>query len=169
MGTNLAEALANIDELARLEKYQQALEQLGALAKQYPGNAWIWRSRAYIASRQGNTSVAISEISFAIELQDTEPDFYYTRGILQFQNGAFKACISDFTNVLKLCDVHSSNYYREGAFFFRADAYSRLGEFDKARADCLFVKDGMQTWTDGLRSKDDILKECSQSLAMSRK
>jgi len=89
-----------------------------------------------------------------------EPDFFYTRGRLLFEETRYRDAVSDFTKVIELCDYHSSDYYRGGAHIFRADAYVRLKEFDKAKADCKHVKDDKPIWTDKLRTRADILADC---------
>jgi tetratricopeptide (TPR) repeat protein len=162
MSGYLKAELAQIDELVRAEKYSIALDRVEELTAQHPQEASIWRTRAYVNAHQGNTEDAIEDVSKAIEICDEEPDFYYTRGILFFRTARYQQAISDFTAVIKLCDCHGSDYYREGAHFFRADAYLRLNEFTKAREDCGYVRDGFQTWTDSLVSKDAILEKCGR-------
>jgi len=160
MNAIIKSALSEIDELARTERYDEALRRVQQLTAEHPSEPWIWRTRGYVNSRQGNTQAAIADLSRAIAMQGIEPDFYYTRGILFFQERSFKKAVMDFTKVIELCDHHRSDYYREGAYFFRADAFVRLREFEKAKSDCRHVKDGMRTWTDQLRTKEGILKEC---------
>jgi tetratricopeptide (TPR) repeat protein len=160
METTLKSKLDAIDDLARKDDYGEALRRVDQLIEEHPAEPWTWRTRAYINSRQGNVDAAIADMSQAIEKGEKEPDFFYTRGILCFEEGRYKEAVSDFTKVIELCDLHGSDYYREGAYFFRADAHVRLGEFAKAKADCGRVKDDMRTWTDKLRTKSDILGDC---------
>ena len=160
MNKYLKAELKRIDDLVETEQYANALIRVEELAGQYPNEASIWRTRAYINSHQGNVEAAIIDVSKAIEMCNVEPDYYYTRGILYFKIAEYKNAISDFTEVIRLCDLHDSNYYREGAYFFRADAYIRLQKYANARADCEHVRDGFRTWTDSLRTKESILAEC---------
>jgi tetratricopeptide (TPR) repeat protein len=161
MTTNVKQQLQEIDGLVKKESYGEASLLIEQLLELHPHEGWIWRKRAYINSHQGNLEAAIKDLSKAISICQIEPDFFYTRGILFFQDGRFRDAVADFTRVIELCDLLDSNYYREGAYFFRADSYVRLKEFKKARADCTRIRDGMSTWTDQLRSKAEILSECA--------
>lgn len=160
MDTVIKKVLNEIDALARGEEYAEALRRVDELAKYCPSEPWIWRTRAYINSRQGNIEGAILDLSQAIAKRESEPDFFYTRGILFFEGGNYPEAVADFTRVIELCDYHKSDYYREGAYFFRADAHVRLQEFEKAKGDCQHVPDGTRIWTDSLRTKAEILAEC---------
>ncbi len=160
MNSSCKIALAEIDAMVRNEKYEEALDRVDELARMYPDEASIWRTRAYAKSRQGDLSAAILDVTKAIGICNIEPDYFFTRGILLFKQGNYSDAVEDFTRVLELCDLHSSDYYREGAHFCRADSFLRLGEWEKATADCARVKDGMRAWTDRLRTKEEMEGEC---------
>ncbi|HEX4265611.1 MAG TPA: hypothetical protein VH597_14840 [Verrucomicrobiae bacterium] len=157
----LKHELQKIENLARDENYNEAWQLLERMTAENSQEYRVWTTHAYVHSRQGETEIAIEDLSKAISLCDKEPDPFYTRGILFFQRGSYRDAISDFTSVIKLCDYHKSDYYREGAYFFRADSYVKVGEFEKARSDCAHIASGMRTWTDKLKTKEDILSECS--------
>ena len=163
MNAPLRNQLSEIDDLTRADNCDEALRRLDLLAESHPGEAWIWRSRSYANSRRGEIQSALKDLAKAIEKCDQEPDFFYTRGILLFQEGRFREAVPDFTRVIELCALLGSNYYREGAYLFRADAHLRLRAYDKARADCRHVSDAMRTWTDRLRTKSEILAECAEA------
>jgi tetratricopeptide (TPR) repeat protein len=163
MNANLKSKLQAISELARKEDYLEAIRRVDQLIMEYPAEPWTWKTRAYVNSRQGNENAAIADLTNAIERSDKEPDFYYSRGVIMFQEGRYREAVEDFTRVIYLSDLHEFLYYREEAYFFRADSYVRLKEFARAKDDCLHVRDGMRTWTDGLRTKADILADCAAS------
>src|SRR6267143_1063798 len=122
----------------------------------------VGRKSACVNSHRAHNEAAITDVSKAIAICDKEPDYFYTRGILFFGEGNYRDAVADFTKVIELCDYHKSDYYREEAYFFRADAHVRLKEFERAKADCHYVRDGIRTWTDRLRTKTEILAECQQ-------
>jgi tetratricopeptide (TPR) repeat protein len=159
----LRQNLKTIEKLAQSDNYSEAWSRLEILVSNNPKEeALIWRTRAYIHSREGDDKAAISDLDRSIFIFEKEPHPYYTRGIIYFQIGQFKNAVCDFSKVIELCDYYKSDYYRESAYFLRADAYVRLEDFEKAIADCAHVSDDFQTWTDKIRTKNDILAECKK-------
>jgi tetratricopeptide (TPR) repeat protein len=152
--------LREIERLARMERYQEALLRIDALAASHPNQPTVWAARGYVNGRQGDLSAAVSDLTRCISLRENEPNDFFTRGRFLFRAGKYNEAISDFSRVLQLCDSYNSDYYRQAAYFFRADAYVRLKEHDKARADCRNVVDRGPIWTDKLRTVDEILDEC---------
>ena len=157
-------ALDEVKTLALAEKYEEAIRRVDELVINYPNNPLIWRKRAYVNSLLGHIEAAIADVSRAISMCDIEPDFFFTRGTLFFGKKSYKDAVSDFTKVIWLCDYHKSDYYRGMAYFYRADAYFRLKEFENAKADCQHLEDGMRGWTDMVRTKEDILTDCQREV-----
>jgi len=158
---NQIDEMRGIRDLADIGNYEEALRLLDELAVRYPREAKIWVERAAINGRQKDIGATIADWTKAIELCDKEPHYFYMRGIEFFALSQYRSAISDFTKVIELCDFYNSDYYKGPAYFFRADAHLRLGCFEQARSDCMHVRDDMRTWTDKLRTKADILAECS--------
>jgi tetratricopeptide (TPR) repeat protein len=152
--------LKEIEKLARMERYHEALRRADALAVSNPDEPEVWATRGYVVGREGELSAAISDLSKCVALRGDEAKDFFARGRYLFKAGRYEEAVSDFTRVLELCDKYNSDYDRQAAYFFRADAYVRLGEYDKARADCHRVTDKGQLWTDKLRTIDEILAEC---------
>jgi tetratricopeptide (TPR) repeat protein len=155
----MKEKLEQITELAKREDYPTALALIDKLTAEFPNEAKVWTTKAFVNGHKGDLTAAVDDWTKAIKLVE-EPHYVYMRGIELFKLRKYKEAVSDFTRVIELCDFYKSDYYREGAYFFRADAYVRLKQFEKARADCLHVNDDMRTWTDKLRTKTEILAEC---------
>jgi tetratricopeptide (TPR) repeat protein len=153
--------LQEVKDLIQVDNNTKALELLDALSVRYPHEARIWVLRASLSGSQRDRERAIADWTKVIELCDKEPHYFYMRGIELFGLGQYRNAIPDFTQVIALCDVYDSDYYRGPAYFFRADAHLRLGEIEEAKSDCLHVRDDMSTWTDKIRTKADILAECS--------
>jgi tetratricopeptide (TPR) repeat protein len=155
------EELKKVETMARTDRYEDALRRLDKLAVAFPVEVEIWATRAYVNGRQGERAAAIADWTKAIGLCDKEPHYFYMRGSNYFRLGQFRKAVSDFTKVIELCDFYNSDYYREPAYFFRADAHVRLKEFEKAKADCMHLRDELPKWTDKLRTKAEIITECS--------
>lgn len=156
----MQEALKKIDDLAKDEDYSTALVEIQKLLEVHPNEAKIWATRAYVNGRKGDKVAAINDWTNAIKIVE-EPHYVYIRGIDFFCLGKYQEAVVDFTRVIELCDFYKSDYYRMPAYFFRADSYQRLQEYDKARSDLGHVDDEFTTWTDRLRNKKDILADCT--------
>jgi tetratricopeptide (TPR) repeat protein len=139
---NLRTTFGEIDALARAEDYGEALRRIEVLAESHPGEPWVWSKRAFINVQQGENQTAIADLTKAISICGLEPAFFFKRGRFFFDEGKYREAVSDLTKVIELCDYHNSDYYRESAYFRRADAYVRIGEFDKARAIAIMLKLG---------------------------
>lgn len=159
--SNISLELERASDMARAGNYEEAFLLLDMLVRGNAQHADTWAVRAFVNAHQGNRAAAIVDWSKAIALYE-EPHYFYMRGTNLFQLGEFREAIADFTRVIQLCDVYKSDYYRGPAYFFRADAHLRLMEFDEAESDCTHVRDDMQTWTDRLRTKAEILAGCAQ-------
>jgi tetratricopeptide (TPR) repeat protein len=160
MCDNIQTKLHEIEKLARLENYERALVLIDQLAAAYPDKPEIWSTRAYVNSLSGNLNLAIVDMSKCINLRGNEPNDFFTRGRFLFKVGRYDEAILDFTVVLQLCDLHNSDYYRQAAYFFRADSYVRLNQYEKAKDDCKHIIDTGPLWTDKLRTVDQMLDEC---------
>ncbi len=135
--------------------------RMDEVAASYPEVAAIWTLRAHFHSQQSNSAAAVADWSKAISICNKEPHYYYMRGIALFRMSEYDRAVLDFTTVIEFCDLHQSDYYREPAYFFRADALVRIRRYEEAKSDCQHISDSMTTWTDKLRTKADILRECS--------
>lgn len=160
MRDELNSELKQIERLARAEKYEEPLRLADTLVASHPEDPGVWSTRGYINGRHGDVPAAISDLSKCVELRGNDPDDFFTRGRLLFKAGRYEEAVWDFTRVVQLCDAYESDYYRQAAYFFRADACVRLGQYEKARADCRRVTDRGPVWTDKLRTIDEILDEC---------
>jgi tetratricopeptide (TPR) repeat protein len=169
MSKTLRAKFHEIEEQAVAGDYTAALRRLDELTREFPSEYLVWATRAYLNGRRGARDEAIADWSKAIALCNTEPHCFYMRGIDLFALRKYAEAASDFTRVIELCDLHESDYYREGAHFFRADTYVRLGEYEKARLECLKVSDQFRTWTDGIRCKADLLAQCPDPEAQNGK
>jgi tetratricopeptide (TPR) repeat protein len=159
---SLVRELELIKRFARQDNYAEAIQRLDETEEAFPNEVRVLITRAYVNGRKGAREEAVANWTKAIALCDKEPHYFYSRGIEFFRLGRFRDAIADFTRVIELCDFYRSDYYRADAYFFRADAHLRLGEIEQVKSDCAYLRDDMQTWTDRIRTKAEILAECGQ-------
>jgi tetratricopeptide (TPR) repeat protein len=162
MSHSIEHQLAEIESLIKKGE-TNAIRRFDDLAAKYPKEPAIRIAQAHALTGQRDFASAAMAWSHAIAISDNEPHYYYMRGIALFHSGKLLDSVEDFSKVIDLCEQHAWNYYREPAYFFRADAYVKLREFEKACSDCTHVSDGMRTWTDKLKCKADILAECERT------
>jgi tetratricopeptide (TPR) repeat protein len=159
--STFTESLATIDKLLDEKQYAIALSKIDSLISNYPEKSEIWRKRACLNEMRRQREAAVEDLTRAILLNPMEPDYYYTRGRIRCKLQHYEEAVADFTRTLDLCDHYKSDYYRAPAHFFRAETYVRLKKYDQARADCEHVPNGFKTWIDRMKSKEQILAECS--------
>jgi tetratricopeptide (TPR) repeat protein len=159
MSTEIDKLLESVGEKIEAKEYEHAVKMLDDFASRQGFNAEILRQRGHVNALCKNFNAAVVDLSRAIDLNEMEPDYFYTRGRYLVRLANYREAVKDFSRVLELCDYYKSDYYRVPAHFFRADAYLKLGQFESALEDCKYIPDDFQTWTDQLRSKRDILGE----------
>ncbi len=156
-----SEKLGKIDELVESRNIEAALELADELVDENPHEPEAWAKRAFVNAMQVRHSDAIHDISQAISLSNSEPEYFYFRGRQYLAAKDYNRAISDFTRTLELCESWDSEYYKEPAHFMRAEAYVKLKRYDDARNDCRHISDDFVVFIDSPRSKKDILDECN--------
>lgn len=146
----------------RYDEAVSALEKLTTEVGNCPEAAPIWASLAYVHKRKGDIHQALQHISTAISLLDKEPAHFFKRGRYLFELGRYVESEADFTKVLQLCDQYQSDYYRSAAHFARADARLKQRKYTEAMEDLNHIPDDDAMWTDHLRTKAEMLAECSR-------
>lgn len=160
MKRNVDVELQRAKDLIGSRKFKDALKCLDDLAASNASEHKVWAVRAHANAQQGDFQAAHSDWSRAISLHGDEPHYLYMRGIELFKVARYREAVEDFTRVIDLCSRYRSSYYLEPAYFFRADAFARLKEFERARSDCEQIASEVRIWTDQLRTKADILALC---------
>ena len=160
MDHSLKTELQKAKDLAKCERSKEALLLLDRLAAQYPHDAWVPATRAYVLGREGDTEGAIRKWSDAIALCALEPHFFFIRGIELLKAGKFHDSVADFTKAINLSEEYESTYYKLPAYLCRADANARLRNFIEARRDCESISSDLRLWTDHLITKEEVLSRC---------
>jgi len=147
-------------ELARRNDPDNAMDLANDLIERYPKEAKVWSLRGYMHGRLGNHSGAVSDLTRAIEINDNDPYLFFSRGADRFELGDDQLAVDDFTRALDLCDSQQRQDYAETLLFWRAEAWLRLGNAQRALSDLTGVRDGFSFWTYKLRTKADLLADC---------
>jgi tetratricopeptide (TPR) repeat protein len=157
----LSKELGRAKRLARAGDGPAAIALADDVIRRSPGEIEGWLVRALVHELDDEYEAAIADMTRAIELNSVEPHLYYNRGRYLFQIDDDATAVGDFSRALSLCDFHKSDYYREELHFWRAETLLRLGRKKEALDDLSHVSDDFSSWTDSLRCKQDLVRECA--------
>lgn len=165
MSANLDQALSRISQFAKAERYEEAIE----LAQQVLSQATERRDEilaklAFVRAREGHYEQAVAEITHAINVNEREPDYYFSRARYRLALSDAQNALPDLDQVIALCDEHQNDYYRPSAHFLKAEALALTGRTKEALVELSRVPDGFSTWLDGPRSKRQLVEECERRL-----
>ena len=119
-------------ELVFAGEYEAAIEKLSEAIRLDPRYAPAYSSRGSAYLHTGESQAAIQDYDTAIRLAPENPDLaddYYNRGFVYQTIGEYQQAIEDFTQAIR------SNPVRADLYEFRASAYDKLGEEQKANSD----------------------------------
>lgn len=105
-----------------------------------PNDAKLYARRAYIKSHTFDLSAdkinhksAIEDLDRAIELDDTNPEFYRQRGFSKSQLGETLAAATDFENAIAIDPENADNYNERGLIRLKIEDYQgAVEDFSKA-------------------------------------
>jgi len=162
MSLHLDHLISKAEHLARSGDNDEAMSLATDLTEQHPSEIKVWMLRAHLWTLKRDYTQAIADLTRAININGMEPSLFYDRGRHALALGDVLSAISDFSEGLRLCDGYNDDYYRGPLHFFRAEALLRLGRKHEALADLHHVREDFTTWTDKLRTKAELLAECSE-------
>jgi len=162
MDLDLEQGISTARDAANTGNTEEAFSIASALVRQYPCEIRAWLMRAYVERLMGNHEAAIADMSNAININQLEPDLFFNRGRYRMSVADISGAIEDFSKGLELCHFHNNNYYRETLLFMRAEALAKLGRTDDALADLAHVRDDFRIYTTKLRTRADIVAECTR-------
>ena len=155
----LVERIRNLLERGKTREAGNLATQLIRL---HADNPQAWRERALVRRAQRRYAGAMADIQKAIALNDFwSLNYRFTKGLISFKMAKYRTAIDEFTQTIALGKFLGVESFQVEAHFFRAECYMRMKKFAKAQADCKNVPDDFRTWTDKLRTKEDLLSECS--------
>ncbi|MEO6146340.1 MAG: tetratricopeptide repeat protein [Sulfuriferula sp.] len=146
--------------------YQTALEICEWLIQEKSTEMAGYRKRASVREHMGNFDGAISDLQHVVSFDAKEPADFYGLGLLQLQQGFTAPAVDSFSKAIELGSNTGFHYYTQGSLLFRAEAYLKLCEFEKAIEDCSALPTDYKTYVSsaGMRSKEDIFNEANAAL-----
>jgi tetratricopeptide (TPR) repeat protein len=159
---NIDQLIAKAEQLAIAGDDAAALSMADHIVADFSRDMRSWSLRAYLHARRHEYGAAIDDLNCAIEINDREPSLFFDRGRYHLIRGTYDDAVDDFSAGLRLCDYYKNDYYREALSFMRAEAFLRLGNKSAARSELMAVRDNFTLWTDRLRTKSEMLRECDR-------
>lgn len=153
--------LDRIRDLAQRGDIKIALAQINKMIVEHPNESEVWSLRASFYARNKNYEEALADISQAIEISPEKAIFYFHRGRYNFSSENFFDALEDFTAALEK-DSYRDITFTQVLYFFRVEAFIKLGKKEEALSDISYIHDDYQTWTFKLRSKADLIEDCSK-------
>lgn len=150
-----------IRELDLSGKKELALVHVQELIEKHPDNASLWSLQASILKGMEHYIEAINSMNKAIDLKPEEASFYWLRGMCNFKVDNLSEAVIDFSHA-----IQGNNYgdvsFTQGVYFFRAEAFIKLGKKEKALSDISHIPEDHKIWTFKLRNKADLLEDCNK-------
>jgi tetratricopeptide (TPR) repeat protein len=157
--------IRGVYKLAKEGMYDEAIQICGKYIVAHPNQREGYKQRSYIFGRMKLWEDAIRDVDILINMGHEEPDDYFSRGRWNLMAGHTSSSIEDFSKVIEIEIVLPRKYYTESAYFYRANAYMKMGFFQRAIDDCEKVRDGFKVHLMGkIVSKADILSEARARL-----
>ncbi len=155
----LRAVLDDINKRAQADR-PRALERTIQLAEKYPNEPNVWSTMVYAYAINGDQEGALGAATRLIEVAP-RPASFYRRAYYHHRLGNLEAALSDLTQAIALAQ-QEEEYDLELLYFVRADVLVALGRKAEARADLEHVSDGYARMTTRVRTKEEILADCSE-------
>ncbi len=120
-----------------------------------------FRKRAGLHAKQTAFKEAIKDIDEAIRINPHDPSYYFFRGWWNLEMAEFVEAEKDQSIAIKIEGENGTSLVTESAYFFRALARLRMGEFEGSLTDSAQVSDDFLIYLKsfGKVTKADIVKE----------
>lgn len=146
-------------KLAHDRNLDEALTAAHQIIAQFPHDVEALLFRAHVYALRDEWELAVVDTSEAIRLYPDEICLYYNRARYLFAQYQHHAALNDLNKALELSATQSESYYLSELYGWRAEILLKLGRRAEARADIEKLDDDYRTWTDRLRTKQDMLKD----------
>jgi len=137
------------------------MDRANQIVQEYPHEPEAWMLRGYLNELAGNLESAIDDVERAMDLGMKGPREFYSRGRYHFQAGHDSDAVEDYTTAINLCDSLNDDYFKSALHFERAEAFIRQGKKVEALEDARRVPDDTSWWTFELRTKEDLIRDCT--------
>jgi len=121
------------NELARQNKFPEALELLQQALEKNAKNAFAYAQQAKIFFSRHETEKAREAIARALAIQPYQPDFLYVEGVIAGSQGQDDEALAAFEKVTQINPKEADAYFEMGRIFAkRKDRAHALAAFRKA-------------------------------------
>jgi tetratricopeptide (TPR) repeat protein len=151
--------IATVRKLMRERKLDEALLAADQIVEQFPQDLEALLFRAHVRELRNEWDLAIADTSQAIHLSPDKIALYYNRTRFLFALGRYAAALEDINAAFEVSLAENESYYVNELHGWRAEILLRLGRLAEARADIEKLDDDYRTWTDQLRTKQDMLRD----------
>lgn len=110
--------------------FKAAVKGCSEVIRENPQAAWAYYSRGSANSAMGNTSLAMADLTKAIELEPGNAAYLLFRALLFAHDNAFEHAIADVNKSIDLNPKSADGYLA------RAIIYAKSGNFEGAAQDC---------------------------------
>ena len=125
-------------ELYTKRQFQQAIDILLSLTKEYPKEPDYWKYLGLSYRHLKRHHEAEKSFTQLIELEPGKPWNYFLRGRARYGQQNYQSAIEDFDRAEEL-EMDDEEFYGAGAlyelFMLRADCYEQLKQYERAISD----------------------------------
>lgn len=140
---------------------EKAFLFLRELLEKNPDNDRLFFLEATLYADNGNYLTAINSIDRSILISPNKAVYFFHRGCYNLKLDNVQVAERDFSQAIKV-DDYGDESFTQILFFFRAEAFIKLGKIQEALSDISHIPDGYETWTFKLRSKEDLISDCGK-------
>jgi tetratricopeptide (TPR) repeat protein len=152
----------SVDAFVNSNNFVEAELACLQLVESYPNNYRVFSKLAYVLALARRTNDAIDAVRKAIELDAEQPMLWWKLGTYYLNSESLQDAVTAFTETIRLSETYSDPYYLQVAYFLRAEAFSRSGEYSSAENDLRNVENDMFIWLDRPISKKAIIENCKK-------
>lgn len=157
------DTLRQAERMSKEGFFEDALELCNKFINEHPNSHEAYETRSSVFRRENKLDQAIADACEVIKLKPNSPAPYFRRGCLKMSLGDNESAIEDFSNTITL----DNGYFGDAAFFYRAEAYLRCAQYQKAIEDCAMIKSDyfeMYFYGHHRRSKLDIIEDANKAV-----
>lgn len=124
--------LAEIEALAKQDRYDEALDECGKLIELFPCDLDLIRMRAYVFARSGDYNSALRDRKKILAKDGTQLKDYYLTANNALEIRDFRQASDLLDKLLSLGREQNEFWFESAAFFLQAYALMELEEYNNA-------------------------------------
>lgn len=150
MKNSLLTRLEQAAEKSKQGDYDATLVLYHNLLSDFPGEYEIYEARSEFFFRMNDYENAFSDLENVIKLMPNEIAPIFRRGRWNLKLGNYQKTVVDMSKVI----TERGEYFIDTAYFFRAEAFFYLHEYEKALLDCEHIPNDLYLGPDHMTKKE---------------